>query len=78
MPRYCVNENAQTKTILGGGGSEHEVHNLTCPRGHLPERRSRIDLGEHSDCHSALEAARELVAGSVDCCCHCCGPCHTG
>lgn len=77
MPDYCVNANAQSRTILGGG--EHEVHDLTpgaCNR--LPNPENRVSLGNHPNCDSALKAAGNLIAGKVDGCYYCCNPCHTG
>ena len=69
MARYCVNKNAQS-------GGEHEVHNLNVARGCLPDPQNRQDLGFHSNCASALTAARRYYS-NVDGCAHCTPECHT-
>ena len=53
MPDYCLNKNAQS-------GGEHEVHRLNSPYGCLPEPENRINLGWHSNCHSAVAKAKRM------------------
>lgn len=69
MPKFCVNKNAQPT-------GEHEVHNLDVYCGHLPEPSNRLDLGWHSDCHSAIRKAKESY-DNVDGCAYCCPDCNT-
>lgn len=68
MARYHVNSNAQDN-------GDHEVHVLSCD--HKPEPAHRVDLGEFSDCHSAVTAAKKHYSQSNGCY-WCCRPCHTG
>ncbi len=68
MANYCVNKNEQST-------GEHEVHNTdTCS--YCPDLNNRVDLGYHSDCKSAVTAAKAHYS-NVDGCAHCCEPCHT-
>ena len=54
MPRYCVDGESQPN-------GDHVVHNLeSCS--HLPDRASRLDLGEHESCIDAV--AKALTAWS--------------
>lgn len=69
MPRYCVNRQAQET-------GEHEVHNLDAGCQHLPDYSNRLDLGWHTDCHSAVSAAKQYYS-NVDGCYYCCNACHT-
>lgn len=69
MPNYYVNNNPQP-TSKG----EHEVHSETCP--FLPLVYDKIDLGEHSNCQSAVHEARKYH-NNVDGCKVCCPRCHT-
>ncbi len=66
MTRYYVNRNAQST-------GEHEVHKATC--GRLPEPVNRIDLGNHSTCQQAIEAAKKHFT-NVDGCAYCSPACH--
>ena len=70
MPIYYVNKNAQPN-------GDHEVHDSAisgCPTPAQPH--NRLDLGYHSDCHSAVREAKTFYAKS-DGCAHCCPECHT-
>ena len=67
MYRYCVNKNAQST-------GEHEVHQENCA--YLPDWESRVDLGNHPNCQSALRKAREYYS-NVDGCAFCSSECHT-
>ena len=69
MPYYLVN-NDQTQNP----GWHHEVHQTDCV---YRPTVSVIDLGYHSDCHSALAKARQHYS-DADGCYHCCNPCHSG
>jgi hypothetical protein len=64
---YYVNRNSND--------GDHEVHRETCR--YLPAERNRIYLGEFSDCHDALEAARRHYR-TADGCYHCARACDTG
>ena len=50
MPKYCVNKNTDAQ-------GDHEVHKENCPW--WPNSENRIDLGYHSDCHSAVREAKK-------------------
>ena len=68
MPYYYVNKNAQTN-------GDHEVHQTSgCPTPAAPH--NRIDLGYHTSCHSAVQAARQYYS-QVNGCYHCSNACHT-
>lgn len=69
--KYCVNRNPQPT-------GEHEVHNLNaqCQSRHFPAPHNQVDLGYHSDCHSAVRKARTIYA-NVDGCYYCAPACHT-
>lgn len=69
MPNYCVNRNAQAN-------GDHEVHDTSSPRWCLPTAASRIDLGWHVSCSSAVTAARSYYS-QVNGCAWCAGACHT-
>ena len=69
MPNFCVNKNAQPT-------GEHEVHNLDAGCNHLPEFHNRHQLGNHTNCQSAVTAARR-VYNNVDGCAYCAPACHT-
>jgi hypothetical protein len=67
MERYYVNGNAQQT-------GEHEVHKESCR--YLPGPLSRIDLGLHPNCNSAVLEARRR-GYNADGCAFCCPACHT-
>ena len=59
MPRYCVDGESQPN-------GDHVVHNLeSCS--HLPDRASRLDLGEHESCIDAVAKARVLYKQANGC-----------
>src|SRR5690606_33830500 len=51
-----------------------EVHKTGCSW--QPEPRYRLDLGDHSGCHTAVAAAKRHYP-TADGCGHCSAPCHT-
>ena len=65
MPNYCVNKNEQSN-------GDHEVHEQGCT--YWPY--SRVDLGWHANCHSAVAEAKKHYRKSNGCY-WCCRPCHT-
>jgi hypothetical protein len=65
MPEYYVNQNPQST-------GEHEVHAEGCS--YMPI--SKLPLGWFSDCHAAVEKARDYYK-NVDGCYYCSNPCHT-
>lgn len=67
MPYYIVNKEERE--------GDHEVHETTCS--HLPSKENQIDLGWHSNCKPAVEAAKTLYS-NADGCKHCSEPCHRG
>lgn len=69
MARYYVNKNTDHQ-------GNHEVHIETC--NWLPQAENRIDLGLHSDCHSAVRKAKRDHYATSDGCRHCSSECHTG
>ena len=68
MDKYYVNKRAQSN-------GDHEVHKTGC--GYMPNSENKIYLGEFSNCHSAVSAARKYYS-QVNGCYYCCRPCHTG
>lgn len=70
MANYCVNKSAQAS-------GDHEVHDVTANGWCLPEPANRHDLGYHSDCSSAVRAARVYYTRANGCA-WCAGSCHTG
>lgn len=61
MPRYCVNKKIQSKE----DGGNYEVHQTEpVPCNHLPREENQVDLGEHSNCHLAIEEARKTLGDS--------------
>ena len=70
MPIYCVNTNEQPDS------GDHEVHDLASTDDCLPEPENRKELGWHSSCEGAVEAAREFFA-DVNGCFYCANQCHT-
>ena len=69
MPNYCVNTNAQPN-------GDHEVHDTSSTKGCLPSTWNRKDLGYHSSCTSAVQAARSYY-NSANGCAVCAPLCHT-
>ncbi len=68
MPDYYANKNPQSN-------GDHEVHeDKYCTK--QPELVNRLDLGYHTDCHSAVREAQKTYNQSNDCY-YCCKPCHT-
>ena len=67
MAQYYVNDNAQNN-------GDHEVHKDGCP--YLPMIVSKTPLGGHSNCDSAVTAAKKIYATS-DGCATCSPECHT-
>lgn len=70
MPHYCVNKVAQA------GSGDYEVHDLASTKGCLPAVDNRIDLGYHSSCSSAVQAAKSYYS-KVNGCYYCAYSCHT-
>ena len=69
MPRYTVNKNAQAN-------GDHEVHDMTISRSCHPASFNQLDLGLHSTCSSAVQAAKRHYARSNGCA-NCAPACHT-
>ncbi|MBB4265975.1 hypothetical protein [Roseospira visakhapatnamensis] len=67
MDKYCVNKTPQAN-------GDHEVHKEDCL--FWPEKKQVMDLGYHTDCHSAMMRAKMHYPQSNGCR-HCCAPCHT-
>jgi hypothetical protein len=69
MPNYFVNQNPQPDGY-------HEVHvdDNSCP--HPPLHVNRVPLGWHSNCQSAVAAAKQRYILS-DGCAYCVPNCHT-
>ncbi len=65
MARYFVNNGTDNK-------GDHEVHRQGC---HVMPA-DRTDLGEHSNCQSAVRKAKQIYSNSNGCI-HCSGDCHT-
>lgn len=65
MPKYYVNRNEDDR-------GHHEVHKEGCHR--MPN--NRMDLGNHSSCHTAVAQAR-LSYSTADGCKICSSECHT-
>ena len=70
MPYYCVNKVAQS------GSGDHEVHDLASTMNCLPAETNRINLGYHTTCSGAVQAAKAYYA-DVNGCYWCAGACHT-
>lgn len=70
MPNYCVNRNAQSNT------GDHEVHDVASQHNCLPDPANRLDLGWHSSCVGAVEAAKQYYSDSNGCK-FCANECHT-
>lgn len=69
MPQYCVNTNQQPN-------GDHEVHNLNANCSNLPDPANQRALGNHTNCHTAVLAAKQHYAQSNGCF-YCANPCHT-
>ena len=67
MKNYYVNKNAQSN-------GDHEVHDEDCS--YLPTYSNRKDLGEHSNCKSAVTEAKKTYPKSNGCY-YCSKDCHT-
>jgi len=67
MAIYYVNRQAQSN-------GDHEVHRSDCSR--LPNPENKQYLGEYSNCHDAVRAAKNYYS-DVDGCYYCCPACHT-
>lgn len=67
MARYYVNKNTQSN-------GDHEVHKQGCSR--MPADANRVYLGDFTNCHSAVQAAKNKGYNSADGCFYCCRPCH--
>ena len=52
MPKYYVNKNAQDN-------GDHEVHKEGCS--YMPSEENKKYLGEFTNCHDAVEAAKEIA-----------------
>ncbi|GAA3525110.1 hypothetical protein GCM10022234_22570 [Aeromicrobium panaciterrae] len=70
MPSFCVNKDVQPN-------GDHEVHDLSADCPTYPSPENRLALGEHSSCHTAVQAAGDYY-NQVNGCFHCARPCHTG
>jgi hypothetical protein len=70
MPQYCVTKLAQSS-------GDHEVHDVTAQKWCLPQPAHRQDLGYHSACASAVQAAKSYYS-QVNGCRWCATPCNTG
>ena len=70
MPYFNVNKNPHPDS------GDHEVHEKDADCGHEPDAANRKDLGWHSDCHDAVEKAKETYSQSNGCY-YCCNECHT-
>lgn len=66
MPRYYVNIHAQSN-------GDHEVHKEGCS--YMPSSENRINLGDFSNCHSAVRKAEDLFP-TADGCYWCSPECH--
>jgi len=70
MNQYFLNKNAQSN-------GQHEVHTASCT--YVPSLENRIDLGYHSNCHSAITKAKSMYPyWNIDGCYFCSLACHHG
>jgi len=67
MTPYYVNKNPQPN-------GDHEVHESGCEW--MPEPQNRQYLGDFSNCHPAVVAAKKIYP-TADGCAHCSPECHT-
>ena len=71
MPTFVVNRNEQAN-------GDHEVHNTTTGCTFMPAPSNQINLGTHSNCQSAVAAAKQqLPYKRVNGCKYCSTACHT-
>lgn len=70
MANYCVNKNAQSN-------GDHEVHNLEAGCSFLPDASNRLALGNHANCSTAVQKAKQTYSQSNGCA-YCASACHTG
>ena len=68
MARYYVNRNAQPN-------GDHEVHKQGCS--YMPADENRINLGEHTTCHTAVAKAKREHFAKSNGCYYCSNECHT-
>lgn len=71
MPNYIVNRNAQSN-------GDYEVHDLSRATSCLPNEVNRVALGNHLNCGSAVQAARNAGYRKANGCAYCATACHTG
>lgn len=71
MANYCVNKNAQSN-------GDHEVHNIVVgtEKGCLPDPANRLALGEHQNCSTAVQKAKQSYT-TANGCFYCASACHT-
>jgi hypothetical protein len=69
MADYCVNKNAQSN-------GDHEVHNLDANCSYLPDSSNRLALGNHANCTTAVQKAKQTYPQSNGCA-YCAAACHT-
>lgn len=74
MARYLINKNKQDSE----SGENFEVHNEDiCVR--LPDLKNRIQLGNFTNCDSAMVVAKKKwpsQKSNIDGCYYCCEDCH--
>ncbi len=69
MTTYYINKNAQSN-------GDHEVHVPSCS--YFPQGANAIRIGDYTNCHDAVAAAKVKWPGSkINGCYYCCNPCHT-
>jgi len=71
MPNFILNKNQQPN-------GDYEVHNTTTGCSYMPDQSNQIALGWHSDCHSAVNLAKNTYRNTrINGCYWCCPVCHT-
>jgi hypothetical protein len=70
MAHYIVNKDAQSVS------GDHEVHNVDVANKCLPDPANRLDLGDHANCQSAVQEAKQTYSDSNGCA-FCAPQCHT-
>ncbi len=70
MPNFYVNKNTQAN----GDNEVHRTDGQNCPT--PAETWNRVDLGLHSDCHGAVNAAKRM-GYNANGCYYCANACHT-
>lgn len=70
MPEYYVNKNKQAN----GDNEVHRSDGAGCQNPAEPQ--NRVELGWHSDCHSAVRKAN-LMGYNANGCYYCANDCHT-